>query len=1002
MSVRNKKVRNHFLKIMKHCCAIIVLLEITTDICHSSKTETAYFQLVEGEASGTYVGNIAKSSGLIEILSTSELSAVRYRFYDRRNLQTASSFSINSDNGMLYTSALIDRESVCPYQTTCIINFDVIATSANTLLFEIIGVRVNIVDINDNEPRFPSNMVTLYIPEDASVLSEYKIDGAVDPDKGKEYSVKHYDLRSRTDVFSLEVENRLDGSECLKIITNKRLDREDENSYRLYIIAMDGGNPSLSGTLTVNVKVTDVNDNSPSFSKNIYDVDVNENAVIGSSIGQVSAMDKDSSQNAKITYRFSPHRSTEVDKLFYIDSHSGELKVKGHLAYYSGEIFETIVEARDQGNPPRTAQSILLLTIKDISNDPPKISIIPVTDITGSIILLSEGAEINSIVAHIQILDRDEGMNGVVSCASHDPFFGVDSFEGRGGGFLLKVTGQLDREVKHEHNVTIQCTDAGSPALSTNDSLMVRLLDENDNNPRFERQIYCTNFTENNRMGELVVRVFASDLDLGFNSRISYHISIDDKDSMFFIDHGNGEISATSVFDRETISQITFAVHAVDEGSPSRTGSATVVVNISDQNDNTPYFTSSLDFEVPEKHDSSTLVGRLSAHDNDEGLNGHVQFMQLGDQSSEFKEKPFVIMLDGTILTDEILYKSINDRYSIEVLARDNGLPQLSTSAIVNIRVIDSNDNKPIILFPSVNNYTVILSSNIKPGENVAKIIAIDNDEGVNAMLKYYITNGNEDHMFSIPYPESGNLILVKDIIHSHHAIFTLTIEVRDQGVPQQTSASLLSIKVNDVNIRDRKLTANVGVNNSTAENVFDKQTMKYIIVACAIGGATVIISIIVVSLLVLTKCPTLEHKGRSFQSNVTGVQEQGDGKQVEKKLWYSEPDDDDIGIDDENLYYVAKSGKVFTENDDEKDTIVHTSFNTYANIKYVRNCNNPSALTKVKNICETPLSDSKLVNSYFLHSDGDKLPKLSTEQYQPLHTFKKVMLDICIAIIVG
>ena len=280
---------------------------------------------------------------------------------------------------------------------------------------------MDIIDINDNAPRFPNDEVTLYIPEDANVKSQYKINGAIDADKGEGHAVEKYDIRTNDDTFSLDVEHNLDGTWGLKIVTNRQLDREQRDHYRFQIVARDGGTPPLSGTVTVNVNVTDANDNSPVFTKNIYNVEVKEDAVQGSSVGRVVATDKDAGQNAQITYRFSPRRSGAVDELFYIDTQSGEIKVKSPLQYHSGSIFETIVEARDRGNPPQAAQAILILSILDMGNNPPKLTINPVTDKTGNTVVLSEGAEINSVVAHVQTMDRDDGMNGVVSCESLNP-----------------------------------------------------------------------------------------------------------------------------------------------------------------------------------------------------------------------------------------------------------------------------------------------------------------------------------------------------------------------------------------------------------------------------------------------------------------------------------------------------------------------------------------------------------------------------------------------------
>nr|KAG5694449.1 hypothetical protein BaRGS_008688 [Batillaria attramentaria] len=876
--------------------ALVILMTAVVDDVQCQQLRQVEFILEESQPSGTYVGDISKASGLRGQVPQGELLTLRYKFLNPNNLQTASLFSINSDNGVIYTSAMIDRESVCKFEESCVISFDVTVTSTTTPFFEILTVRVDVVDINDNAPRFPNDEVTLFIPEDANVKSEYKINGAIDADKGPGNSVERYDMRADDDTFSLDVERNLDGTWNLNIVTNRQLDREQRDHYRFFIVAKDGGSPALSGTLTVNVNVTDANDNSPVFSENAYDVSVGENKKVGSVVGQVFASDKDSGQNAQITYRFSPRRSPKVEELFYIDSQSGEIKVKSPLEYESGNIFETIVEARDRGNPPQAAQAILILRILDIGNNAPKIEINPVTGMTGNTVSLSEGAEIGSVVAHVQTTDKDQGMNGVVTCKSLDESFKVEQFEGR--GYLVRVAKALDRERHQEHNVTIQCEDAGTPPLPASASILIRLTDENDNNPRFERQIYRANITEGNRMGEFVLRVTARDADYGINAAMVYLISLEEQDSMFTINHDTGEITAAAVFDRETVSQVTFMVKAVDEGESPRTGSASVVVDILDKNDNAPYFTSNLEFEIPEKLPSGERVGQLRADDDDDGVNARIQFMEL-TTDSHIPQVPFIVLSDGMIRSDRMLIKAEKDVYEMTVVAKDSGVPPLNATAKVTIRVIDSNDNKPVIEFPNPENNTVVVRSDRKPGETVTQILAYDADEGRNAELRYYIAGGNEDRVFKIPDPEKGDIILVKDLARTTAVSYALKIEVQDQGMPQQTTASELLIKVEFIGGLGPRVIGQTRNRNNTASTFFGDEDLKYIIIAGVVGGITVIVSIIIVTIIIRLRRPVHERRHRAG-GVIGGVQEQGDGRHFDKQLWHSVPADDISPMADE------------------------------------------------------------------------------------------------------
>jgi hypothetical protein len=128
-------------------------------------------------------------------------------------------------------------------------------------------VKITITDINDHSPKFPKNNMTLELPEDLGVGSSSPISGAVDSDSG-DNSVHKYYLKPDGTPFTLEYKKSVDGSSAVRIVVSQKLGREIVDFYQLTIIAEDGGDPKLTGTLDLNVTITDINDNSPSF--NLY------------------------------------------------------------------------------------------------------------------------------------------------------------------------------------------------------------------------------------------------------------------------------------------------------------------------------------------------------------------------------------------------------------------------------------------------------------------------------------------------------------------------------------------------------------------------------------------------------------------------------------------------------------------------------------------------------------------------------------------------------------
>lgn len=261
---------------------LVVTLVIFCYLTTSQQYGQVEFRIKEQMPSGTNVGSIREKAKIVDKVTSTELKNLSFKFLNPNNLQhTASLFSINSDNGAVYTTAMIDRESVCQFQKTCNVEFEVTVTSSVSKFFEIVSVRIIIEDINDNTPRFPNDEITLYISESVNVNSEFRITGATDKDTDEQNSVRKYEMKSDySDMFELKSEMKLDGTWDLSIVILKPLDREKQDHYLLYIIARDNGVPPRAGNVTVHINITDTNDNSPMFSENTYEVAVPEQAEV--------------------------------------------------------------------------------------------------------------------------------------------------------------------------------------------------------------------------------------------------------------------------------------------------------------------------------------------------------------------------------------------------------------------------------------------------------------------------------------------------------------------------------------------------------------------------------------------------------------------------------------------------------------------------------------------------------------------------------------------------
>ncbi|ESO93972.1 hypothetical protein LOTGIDRAFT_105112 [Lottia gigantea] len=834
----------------------------------------ASFHLVESEPPETIVGNIASKINIARGLSKSEFNSLRYSFLNPNDDSIASLFNINPENSDVSTVEKIDREKVCEFTSECVITFDIKISSLVTSFFEIVTVKIIIDDLNDNPPKFPELEITVFIPENVNPGSTYRINGATDLDRGQNNSVQLYEMVSSANLFDLKVDKKLDGTSDLRIVVKNVIDREKKHYYRFFIVAKDGGRPPLSGNVTVNVNITDENDNSPEFTEEIYDVSVTENTPIYSVIAKIHAIDRDSDSNGKVSYRFSTLKNPDIEKLFALNPLSGDITVKNELQYQSGKQFETIVEAFDQGTPPQVGQAKLILRIIDVGNNPPIITVNPVSDVVGDMILLPEGARIGTVVAHVNIDDKDQGPNGDVLCSCLHEYFSVHKLEGR--GYIVQVKKPLDRELVDELKVTVVCRDSGTPRLSARTKFRIKLTDENDNPPIFTKRVYETTLEENNVIDRPLIRVSAVDDDLGRNAIVHYRLKLDDQ-GMFKINTNTGEIVANDVFNRETISEMSFTVLAIDEGTPPMTGTAEVLVRIIDQNDNSPKFSpAALIFSVREDTRAGGEVGMLHATDADFNFNADIEYTMIVSGDS----LPFVVFSNGVIRTDRELDFESQKRFTFKIIAKDKGSPPRNTTATVTVYVSDSNDHSPVIVFPTDNNNTVTIRSDIEPGTVISRVVASDSDAGENAVLSFYINSGNEQNMFHIG-TKTGEIVLAKRIRIYESTEYYLSISVQDQGTTQQASEAHLTVLVDFV--------------NSTALEMARERDLQYIIIAGVVTGVTIILSIIIVAVIIYVRRSDLQRR----RGQTICVQEHGENKNVEKQLWHSVPKDEMVAPSD-------------------------------------------------------------------------------------------------------
>uniref|UniRef100_W5L9C6 Cadherin domain-containing protein n=1 Tax=Astyanax mexicanus TaxID=7994 RepID=W5L9C6_ASTMX len=626
---------------------------------------------------GSVIGNVAKDLGI----DVKRLAARKARIDTEGRGKRYCDINVNT--GELTVAERIDREEICGDELSCVLKFDLILEQP----LELHRVSVQIDDINDNAPVFSKNAMIFEIHETAVKGARYRVNEAQDADIGQN-TVRGYMLE-KNEHFSLAVNSNTYGRKYVELVLDKELDREQEKEIKLILTAVDGGTPPRSATVAIHVTVLDANDNAPVFSQSVYKVSLPENSPIGTEVTRVSANDEDEGQNGEVTYGFG--RLLEKDQgIFSLDPKSGVVTVIGAVDYEEEMMHELRIIAKDGSG--LTSYSDLTVEITDVNDNIPVIVLKSLkTPIHENIL---PGAE----VGIINIQDRDSGHNQQVHCfiKQNIPFKLVPALKNY---YSLVTTGELDREIISDYNVTITATDEGSPPLSSSKTIHLSVADVNDNHPVFEEQFYSAHVKENNKPGSSVCTVAATDPDWRQNGTVVYSLLTSDINgspvsSLLSINGDTGVIHAVRSFDYEQFKSFKVLVLARDNGSPPLSSNVTVNVFIIDENDNSPQIlypslegNTFMTEMVPKATQSGSLVSKVIAVDADSGQNAWLSYHIVKATDSGL----FTIgEHSGEIRLQKDISESINIKQNLIVSVKDNGEPSLSATCSLYLLISDN------------------------------------------------------------------------------------------------------------------------------------------------------------------------------------------------------------------------------------------------------------------------------------------------------------------------
>ncbi|CAI5652154.1 unnamed protein product [Oreochromis niloticus] len=437
-------------------------------------------------------------------------------------------------------------------------------------------IIINVLDINDNPPVFSQRLYKVRVYENVKIGTSIITLNATDVDEGQNgkviYSFSEVGQGKQTDLFSID--------EQTGTVTSKRnIDFEESNAFELRVQAFDSAVFPMSSHAKLLIEVLDVNDNAPEISVTSLLNTVKEDASLDTAIALVSVFDKDGGKNGMVTCKLSNNVPFKLESNY---KNSYSLVVDGPLDRETAPQYNISITATDEGSPPLSSTSVITVHVSDVNDNKPQFS-------EGVInIYVKENSPVGAVIKTVTAADADIDRNSQVSYS-----FLQSSSDSVPLSTLLNInseTGDIislqsfNYEELKTFQFKVQATDSGVPPLSSNVTVNIFILDENDNSPTVlapyseDGSVNSESIPYSAEAGYFVAKIRAVDADSGYNALLSYHLSEPKGNNLFRIGTSTGEIRTKRRMSDNDLKTHPLVVLVSDNGEPSL--SATVSIDV--------------------------------------------------------------------------------------------------------------------------------------------------------------------------------------------------------------------------------------------------------------------------------------------------------------------------------------------------------------------------------------------------------------------------------------
>ncbi|XP_070693470.1 protocadherin alpha-4-like [Pempheris klunzingeri] len=613
----------------------------------------------------------------------------------------------------------------------------------------------------------------------------------------------------------------------------------------------------------VGVEVLDVNDHSPSFPETEKTLEISESVLSGTRFQLQAARDPDSGHFSVQQYKLSPndHFRLEVkDK--GEDGKIPILIVQKSLDREAAESHSLVLTALDGGKPPKSGEMNIIVNVLDVNDNAPVFS----KDVYS--VMLDENTPVGTTVIQVNATDLDEGPNGEVvysfSNSVNRRLFKLFEIIPSTGEIIVK--GPIDYEQKDKYEIEIRASDKGLAPLTREKSVIIKIVDVNDNAPEIEVTSFSNFIPEDSRPGTTVALISVNDLDSGLNGKVicslnedvPFALSPSLQDKMY-------SLVTKSPLDREKQSHYDLTITAKDAGQPPLSSEKTISVVVSDVNDNSPEFSlSPYTFYVTEGNNPGASVFSVKAFDRDESDNALISYHILRDGSQENKLTSFLNINseNGDILALKSFDFETLKTFQFQVVASDSGTPSLSSNVTVNVFILDQNDNAPVILYPVSSNGSAEgveeIPRNVNAGHLVTKVRAYDADIGYNGWLLFSLQEVTDHSLFALDR-YTGQIRTLRSFTETDEAEHKLLILVKDNGNVSLSATATVIVKL----VEPKEAFAASDVKSAAKDDEENNVTFYLMI---TLGSVSVLFLISIIVLIAMQCSKTTDYTSKYLQ----------------------------------------------------------------------------------------------------------------------------------------